>query len=133
MDKKEKRVRTILYDLKSESVPLNFVESIEKKIEKEEKRRAVIAETIQIVGVALFFVLLLGSLLYYLGVTNYNLSISDIVAKLRKSYFLEIISRVSIIFKQGITTVWLVVVVNSLILLLLQMSLAKLYPRRLKQ
>ncbi len=133
MDEKENRIRTILYELKSESVPLNFVESIEKKIEKEEKRRAVIAETLQIVGVALFFVLLLGSLLYYLGVTDYDSSISDIAAKLRKSYFPEIISRVSLIFKQGSTTVWLVVVVNSLILLLLQMSLAKLYTRRLKQ
>lgn len=133
MDEKENRIRTILYELKSESVPLNFIESIEKKIEREEKRRAVIAETLQIVGVALFFVLLLGSLLYYLGVTDYDSSISDIAAKLRKSYFPEIISRVSLIFKQGSTTVWLVVVVNSLILLLLQMSLAKLYTRRLKQ
>lgn len=133
MDEKENRIRTILCELKSESVPLNFIESIEKKIEREEKRRAVIAETLQIIGVALFFVLLLGSLLYYLGVTDYDTSISDIAAKLRKSYFPEIISRVSLIFKQGSTTVWLVVVVNSLILLLLQMSLAKLYTRRLKQ
>ena len=127
MDSEDKYIRNLLSVYDSGNIPSNFIDNVKKKIELEQVARAKAAEKrediIQYIilsfsGIAIMVMLWLANRYYFkISITDIDFNQAGDSLKVAGTSFASSFSEFSTVFTGGNTLLWIVIAVNSLLLL----------------
>ncbi|EKD31535.1 MAG: hypothetical protein ACD_77C00310G0015 [uncultured bacterium] len=115
MDENDKNIKELFVRLSDESVPFNFEEKIQRKIENKLARRKEIRELGFQISIAALTALVISAVFYYLNIKYFNIDLSNI--KYLTAGGVSLSGKVKSMFSGNDSLLWIIIGLNVVLLI----------------
>ena len=131
MDENDKNIKELFAGLSDESVPFNFEDKIQRKIENKLAKRKEIRELGFQISIAAVAALVISAVFYYLNIKYFNIDLSNI--KYLTASGVSLSGKVKSMFTGNDSLLWIIIGLNVVLLIFAERIISEKLSQKEKE